>query len=85
MNINRRSNDHAEDYGSNGPDKFYLITHNFMTELITHTQPNILSILTDIIRRKQIHTQEGIAIKKLEAIYASELKAAQDQIHRMGT
>jgi hypothetical protein len=85
MNISRRSNDHVEDYGYSGPDKFYLITHNFMTELITHTQPNILSILTDIIRRKQLHTQEGVAIKKLEAIYASELKAAQDQIHRMGT
>lgn len=52
------------------------------TEVTTSNDQNILDTLLVIIKRKQDHWKEGKAIRKLEAIYQSELKSIQDKMHR---
>ena len=52
-----------------------------MTDIVNPSQ-NILDKMFELIKRKEAHSKEWRAIAKLEAIYDTELKSIEKQLHR---
>jgi hypothetical protein len=52
---------------------------------LTTISTSTLDTIFNIIRRKEAWKKEGEAIKKLEAIYQSEISKAKDALHRTRT